>query len=173
MELIGEAYFEVAHQSDRPFTVETSGQKVTVYGTEFNIRSYPEEKSVYTTLSNGSIGLSRLDGTGGEIRLSPGKQAVFDKKTSSAKVRQVDIERVTGWRHGRFVFEEQSLLQIMTDLSRWYDFEFEFADQEAAETIFMGSIPRYCNFKTAIAILEKSGGLIFSVKNNKVIISKE
>lgn len=88
-------------------------------------------------------------------------------------MRKVDIERVTGWRHGRFVFEEQSLRQIMTDLSRWYDFEFEFADAEAAETIFMGSIPRYSNFKTAIAILEKSGGLVFSVKDNKVVISKE
>lgn len=61
----------------------------------------------------------------------------------------------------------------MTDLSRWYDFEFEFADAEAAETIFMGSIPRYSNFKTAIAILEKSGSLVFSVKDNKVVISKE
>lgn len=173
VELTGEAYFEVTHNSDRPFTVETSGQKVTVYGTEFNIRSYPEEKSVYTTLSKGSIGLSRAKGDGGEIRLSPGKQAVFDKETSSARVRKVDIKRVTGWRHGRFVFEEQSLRQIMTDLSRWYDFEFEFADAEAAETIFMGSIPRYSNFKTAIAILEKSGGLVFSVKDNKVVISKE
>lgn len=173
VKLIGEAYFEVRHQSERPFTVETSGQKVTVYGTEFNIRSYPEEKSVYTTLSSGSIGLSRTGKEGGEIRLAPGKQAVFDKETFTARVRQVDIERVTGWRHGRFVFEEQSLRQIMTDLSRWYDFDFEFADEEAAETIFMGSIPRYSNFKTAIAILEKSGGLVFSVNDNKVVISKE
>lgn len=173
VELIGEAYFEVTHQADRPFTVKTSGQKVTVYGTEFNIRSYPEEKSVYTTLSTGRIGLSRVGESGGEILLSPGKQAVFDKETSTARVRQVDIERVTGWRHGRFVFEEQSLRQIMTDLSRWYNFEFEFSDEAAAETIFMGSIPRYSNFKTAIAILEKSGGLVFSVKDNKVVIGKE
>ncbi|MDE6076342.1 MAG: DUF4974 domain-containing protein, partial [Muribaculaceae bacterium] len=63
--------------------------------------------------------------------------------------------------------------QIMRDLARWYDFEYEFADDEAAETIFMGSIPRYSNFKTAIAILEKSGGLAFEVKENRILISRQ
>lgn len=171
VELTGEAYFEVTHNPDVPFIVESANQRVRVYGTEFNIRSYPEDDAVYTTLSSGSVSLSPSSGVG-EIFLSPGKQAVFTKETSEAKVRTVDIERVTGWRHGRFVFEEQSLRQIMRDLARWYDFEYEFADNDAAETIFMGSIPRYSNFKTAIAILEKSGGLTFEVKDNKILISR-
>lgn len=172
VELTGEAYFEVTHNPDVPFIVESANQRVRVYGTEFNIRSYPEDDVVYTTLSSGSVSLSPSSGVG-EIFLSPGKQAVFTKETSEAKVRTVDIERVTGWRHGRFVFEEQSLRQIMRDLARWYDFEYEFADNDAAETIFMGSIPRYSNFKTAIAILEKSGGLTFEVKDNKILISRQ
>lgn len=171
VELTGEAYFEVTHNPDVPFIVESANQRVRVYGTEFNIRSYPEDDVVYTTLSSGSISLSPSSG-GGEIFLSPGKQAVFTKATSDARVRSVDIERVTGWRHGRFVFEEQTLRQIMRDLARWYDFEYEFADEEAAETVFMGSIPRYSNFKTAIAILEKSGGLAFEVKDEKILISR-
>lgn len=172
VQLEGEAYFDVTHSDTQPFFVETGGQQVRVYGTEFNIRSYPEDKAVYTTLSEGSVSLSRLDGRGGEIFLSPGKQAVFDKDSREARVRPVDIETVTGWRHGRFVFEEQTLGQIMRDLSRWYDFDFEFADAEAAETVFMGSIPRYSNFKTAIAILEKSGGLKFAVEDGHLVISK-
>ncbi len=170
--LEGEAYFEVTHNKKVPFIVESYGQKVRVYGTEFNIRAYPEDGMVYTTLSSGSISLTPATG-GGEVFRSPGKQAVFDKETSKASIRNVDLERVTGWRHGRFVFEEQSLRQIMQDLSRWYDFRYEFADEDAAETIFMGSIPRYSNFKTAIAILEKSGGLSFKVKDDIIIISKQ
>lgn len=172
VELEGEAYFEVTHNKDIPFIVESYGQKVKVYGTEFNIRAYPEDGIVYTTLSSGSISLTPATG-GGEVFLSPGKQAVFNKETSKALIRNVDLERVTGWRHGRFVFEEQSLRQIMQDLSRWYDFRYEFEDEDAAETIFMGSIPRYSNFKTAIAILEKSGGLSFKVRDNLIVISKQ
>ncbi len=172
VELEGEAYFEVTHNHDIPFIVESYGQKVKVYGTEFNIRAYPEDGMVYTTLSTGSISLTPSTG-GGEVFISPGKQAVFDKETSKATIRNVDLERVTGWRHGRFVFEEQSLRQIMQDLSRWYDFRYEFTDEDAAETIFMGSIPRYSNFKTAIAILEKSGGLSFKVRDDVIEISKK
>lgn len=172
VELEGEAYFEVSKNLEAPFIVESAGQRVKVYGTEFNIRAYPEDGIVYTTLSSGSISLTPTTG-GGEVFISPGKQAMFDKETSKAAIRNVDIERVTGWRHGRFVFEEQSLRQIMRDLSRWYDFRYEFADEDAAETIFMGSIPRYSNFKTAIAILEKSGGLSFKVKDNLIIISSQ
>ena len=172
VELTGEAFFEVKHNPDVPFIVESANQRVRVYGTEFNIRAYPEDDAVYTTLSSGSISLTPSSGSG-EIFLSPGKQTIFTKATSEAKVRQVDIDRVTGWRHGRFVFEEQTLRQIMRDLARWYDFEYEFADDEAAETIFMGSIPRYSNFKTAIAILEKSGGLAFEVKENRILISRQ
>lgn len=172
VQLEGEAYFEVTKNTEAPFIVESAGQRVKVYGTEFNIRAYPEDGIVYTTLSSGSISLTPSTG-GGEVFISPGKQAMFDKETAKAAIRNVDIERVTGWRHGRFVFEEQSLRQIMRDLSRWYDFRYEFADEDAAETIFMGSIPRYSNFKTAIAILEKSGGLSFKVKDNTIIISSQ
>lgn len=170
----GEAYFEVARDSSRPFYVEVPGaQIVKVYGTEFNVRSYPEDPEVRTTLCEGSISLTQANGNGGELFLSPGNQAVFDKTTCVANLRTADIERVSGWRNGRFVFEEQTLNQIMQDLSRWYDFEFEFKDNDLRETVFMGSIPRYSNFTTAIAILEKSGGIAFDIVNNKVVITKK
>ena len=170
----GEAYFEVAHDSSRPFYVEVPGaQIVKVYGTEFNVRSYPEDPEVKTTLCKGSISLTQANGNGGELFLSPGHQAVYDKTTCVANLRSADIERVSGWRNGRFVFEEQTLNQIMQDLSRWYDFDFEFLDKELRETVFMGSIPRYSNFTTAIAILEKSGGIAFDIADNKVVISKK
>lgn len=169
----GEAYFEVAKDSSRPFYVEIPGaQFVKVYGTEFNIRSYPEDADVKTTLTKGSISITPVNGNGGELFLSPGNQAIIDKTTSTANIRSVDVERVSGWRNGRFVFEEQTLYQIMQDLGRWYDFEFEFADDDLRETIFMGSIPRYSNFTTAISILEKSGGIRFDIADNKVKISK-
>lgn len=171
VEVTGEAYFAVSKDPDgKPFYVTTSGQKVCVYGTEFNVRSYPEEDAVFTSLKSGSVGLRRVDGAGGELKLSPGRQAVFNKLTQEASVRSVDIETVTGWRHGRFVFQDQTLKQIMYDLGRWYDFEFEFADPELEKIVFMGSIPRYSDFSTAMVILEKTGGVAFSMRDNKVIV---
>lgn len=169
----GEAYFAVATDSLRPFCVETAGQLIRVYGTSFNVRNYPEEHNVYTTLEHGAVSLSRIGGNSGELFLSPGHQAVFCTDDERVNVKPVDTEVVTSWRKGRFVFENQSLLRIMQDLGRWYDFDYEFADPALEHEEFMGSIPRYSDFTTAIAILEKCGGIRFAVSDGKVVISRQ
>lgn len=167
----GEAYFKVAKDSDRPFYVETAGQLVRVYGTEFNIHSYEEDSNVYTTLVSGSIALSPLDGNGSEIVLTPGHQAVFDKQDVTSSIRSVDTSIVTSWRNGKFVFENLTLEQIMITLSRWYDFDYEFQDMRLRSTIFMGSVPRYGEFSEILSILEKSGGIRFTQQGKTVLIN--
>ncbi|MDE5690552.1 MAG: FecR domain-containing protein, partial [Duncaniella sp.] len=168
----GEAYLAVATDSLRPFYVETDNQQIRVYGTEFNVRYYPDETEVYTTLERGKVSLSRLDEPDAELFLTPGHQAVFRTADQRVRVRPVNTDVVTSWRKGRFVFEHQTLMRIMQDLSRWYDFEYEFTDDSLRGEEFMGSIPRYSDFTTAIAILEKCGGIKFSVSDGKVIVSR-
>lgn len=168
----GEAYLAVATDSLRPFYVETENQQIRVYGTEFNVRYYPDETEVYTTLERGKVSLSRLDESEAELFLTPGHQAVFGTADQRVRVRPVNTDVVTSWRKGRFVFEHQTLVRIMQDLSRWYDFEYEFTDDSLRGEEFMGSIPRYSDFTTAIAILEKCGGIKFSVSDGKVIVSR-
>lgn len=169
----GEAYFEVRKDSVRPFLVEASGQLVRVYGTRFDVKAYPDEETVYTTLESGSVSLCRLDRKGGELFLSPGQQALFSKKDDEVSMKEVRTELITGWRHGRFVFEEQTLENIMRDLSRWYDFEYEITDPSLRDDIFLGSIPRYSDFRTAISILEKCGEIVFSTSGDKVTVSRK
>lgn len=169
--LKGEAYFQVARNEEKPFYVETDGQIVRVYGTEFNVRSYEEDAAVYTTLVSGSVALQPEGGSNAELFLTPGHQAVFDKGDASTFVRAVDTETVTGWRKGMFVFEEQNLGQIMATLGRWYNFEYEFTDNVLTETVFKGSVPRYGDFNEVLEILEKSGGLKFRVRERTVTVA--
>ena len=174
VEVDGEAYFQVKKDSLRPFYVVSGGQQIRVYGTTFNVRNYPEEESVMTTLETGSIALTRCgEEDGAELRLFPGHQAVFEKNEQRVALRTVKPEVITGWRHGKFVFEEQPLSAIMRDLARWYNFEYEFADEAVNNLVFKGSIPRYSNLKTAIDILEVSGGITFTVVDNKIVIASE
>lgn len=167
----GEAYFHVRKDASRPFYVESQGQTIRVYGTTFNVRAYHDEKATYTTLESGSISLS--DGSiSGEVFLSQGHQAILDHESDKITMTVVDPAVVTSWRHGRFVFEDQPLERIMLDLSRWYDFQYEFADESLRSRVFMGSIPRYSDFRTAIQILENCGGIHFKlISDKKILIS--
>lgn len=168
----GEAYFAVATDSVRPFYVQSGSQVIRVYGTTFNVRSYPEEGEVITTLETGSVALSRYGSQTSELYLTPGHQAVYNLAESKVNVRPVDTEVVTSWKNGRFVFENQTLIRIMQDLSRWYNFDYTFTDSSLEKEVFMGSIPRYSDFTTAIAILEKCGGIRFSMSDGRVLISR-
>lgn len=171
--LTGEAYFKVAKdRQGRPFHVRTAGQLVRVYGTEFNIFSYEEDQFVYTTLVNGCISLTRENSQDSELILTPGHQAVFGKADGATKVKPVATDVVTSWRKGMFVFEDQTLDQIMRQLSRWYNFTYSFTSQEAASTIFMGRMARSSKFGEVLEILEQSGHLKFDVKDNHIVISK-
>ncbi|ROT20974.1 FecR family protein [Muribaculaceae bacterium Isolate-110 (HZI)] len=171
--LTGEAYFEVHTDTLRPFYVESAGQVVRVYGTRFDIKAYADEETSYTTLESGSISLCQTSGKGGEIFLSPGQQAVYDHDNCQVEMKEVKTSVITGWRHGRFVFEGQTLDNIMRDLSRWYDFQYEFADPSLKTDIYLGSIPRYSDFRTAIAILEKCGDISVTTADNRIVISKK
>lgn len=167
----GEAYFRVARDEHKPFIVEVDGQAVRVLGTEFNIHSYAEDDVVATTLVSGSIALQPIGAGDAQLLLTPGHQAVFSKEAHDIQVVAVDTDVATSWKDGKFVFENQTLEQIMITLARWYDFTYDFADRRAAQTVFMGRIPRYADFADVVRILSSSGGLHFDVSGKHVSVA--
>lgn len=169
----GEAYFKVNKDERKPFYIETDGQLIRVYGTEFNVRSYEEDEEVYTTLVSGCISIQPIDAGRGELILAPNNQALFNKKDETTSLRAVNTEVFVSWKNGMFVFEEQNLEQIMCTLSRWYNFTYRFENEELKKTVFMGSIPRYAEFDDVIHILEKSGGIKLEMKGQTVVLSKK
>lgn len=173
VKITGEAYFKVAKDPKRPFFVSSYGQVIRVYGTEFGISSYPEDDFVYTTLVEGKIGVLPDKTSSSVLYLSPDHQSVFAKQSGETVVNAVNAKLITSWKEGQFIFEDQTFKQIMVSLSRWYDFEYKFADESVAGIQFKGKIPRYGKFGDILEILEKSGGLSFKSDNNCLIISKK
>ncbi len=167
----GEAYFKVKPDNGRPFYVETGDMTVRVYGTSFNVKAYSDEEFIITTLEKGSIAITTTGEKTGELLLSPGHQALFDKESSHVNMKVVDPVEVTGWHNGRFVLEEQPLRNIMRDLSRWYDFKYRFEDPELEDVVFMGSIPRYSNFSAAQHAIEETGDIRLRMEGDCIVIS--
>ena len=78
--LQGEAYFDVTKNPDRPFIVHTSAIDIRVLGTAFNVKSYPAEKTIETTLIHGLVEVinkNRPDAS--KIILRPKEKLVFNK----------------------------------------------------------------------------------------------
>jgi ferric-dicitrate binding protein FerR (iron transport regulator) len=137
----GEAYFEVAHDSLRPFIVETSGQNIEVLGTRFNVAAYGEEGRVVTTLAEGMVMLTIDDGR--QTTLYPGLQARLDRASGQMSVYAVDAEQITAWRDGYIVIEDLTLEQVMARMARWYGIEYRIAGDVPRDMVFRGLIRKY------------------------------
>ncbi|WP_302298548.1 FecR family protein [Butyricimonas virosa] len=166
----GEAYFEVAKDAKKPFTVQFMSSSVTVLGTSFNIRAYPEEKRSQTTLAEGSV---RIYSPGSSMLLKPGEQAEVSALSGEMVKQEVEVKNFTSWKDGRFVFEQQSLEDIMRTLERWYDIRVIFKDEGAKRISLSGNMKRYGDFSQVMKMLQMTGDVRFELHGNDVYITTE
>lgn len=170
--LTGEAYFEVAHNSNHPFFVVTKeGMEVKVYGTEFNMNTY-QEGGVQTVLVQGKVGI-RVNATGQESMLAPNQLAEYTKKTGMIRVKEVDPYKYIAWKDGEFVFERETIEEIMKRLRRWYDVEVFYENELLKQKRFTGVISRYKNIEQVLHLIEGLATLRFEVKGNKVTVKNK
>jgi ferric-dicitrate binding protein FerR (iron transport regulator) len=129
VKLTGEAFFEVKKDEQKPFLVESGKIKVTVLGTRFNCKSFPEDKAVEIVLAEGAVRLnSNGSKTGKEFVLKPGERAVVDKMTNQISISSENVEKYIGWHEGRLIFDECPLSEVGRRLERWFGVEIEIAD---------------------------------------------
>lgn len=165
VELIyGEAYFDVTSSSKNKgskFIVSNKNQEVEVLGTAFNIRNYKEDSNVITTLVHGKVSIN-YDGKN-QILL-PNQQSNLNILSNSLHVKKVDVFYETSWRTGSFSFENKSLKEIMTVLSRWYDFEVVFKNSAVAKEEFVGVIGKNEKIESILKTIKNFG----IIKNYKI-----
>jgi ferric-dicitrate binding protein FerR (iron transport regulator) len=164
--LEGEAYFEVAPDAKKPFLVETRNQTLQVLGTKFNISAYTNE-IITTTLVQGCVNLTNST-TMLQQQLVPGEQAFIDSKSNKWQVKKVDVEDVIAWTKGMFVFNDQSLEQVMGKLERWYDVKVVYSDEAAKKIVFKGNLPRNLDLKTVLSMIERISSASFDMQENQV-----
>lgn len=164
VELKGEAYFEVSKDNKRKFTVRSGNQSVEVLGTRFNIKAYPDEPLINTTLIEGSIRVIQLTTKNSEL-LSPGDQSELGE---NIKVKRINAQAEVAWKDGYFNFKNADIETVMRQLGRWYGisarYEGEFPRQH-----FSGAIANNLTLLEVLEILERSD-IHFRIEGKEVIV---
>ena len=166
--LSGEAFFDVAHDAERPFIVETSRMNVKVLGTRFNVNDYDDNEEVSTTLVNGSVEI--FSGGQQAFRLVPGEQA-YGKENELEK-REVNVRLYTSWIDGKFLFNNTELEEIAKQISRWYDVEIFFSSENVKKVRFTGAIVKFKPLDDLVRMIESTSQVRFSVKGKTIVISE-
>lgn len=164
VEITGEAFLEVAPDNKQPFIVTTHGMEVQVLGTSFNINAYNDEAQIKTTLAEGSV---KVISGSSSVMLTPGKQAVADK-TSGLKVLNADVNSEIAWKQGYFKFEDDSIEDIMRQLSRWYNVEVRYEGKITER--FFSTVSRNVPISQVLTLLERTGAVHFTTEGNRITV---
>jgi ferric-dicitrate binding protein FerR (iron transport regulator) len=164
--LSGEAYFEVARESERPFHVIVEGARVQVHGTVLVVNTRKGDL-IQTVLVEGSVGILG-DGAAGEVMMTPGQLALFSRAGELVELKTVKTFPYYAWKEGKLIFEEEELEAIMETLALWYDVEVEYRDNTARHHLFTGYLRKYDDIETILNAITRIAGVEFKI-NGRVI----
>ncbi|WP_437920526.1 FecR family protein [Sphingobacterium sp. LRF_L2] len=167
--LLGEGFFDIAHDSNRPFRVQAGSSIVEVLGTQFNIRNYPEDKQVETSLIRGKIALSQ-EGRQERIILSPGEKALSDAK--GITLVRSGTKQAVAWKDRYFAYEDQPISKILMDLARWYNIEVDTQDMPKNKTIYM-KINKNLPLSEVLNLMGETSNLSYSFENGKISVHEQ
>jgi len=166
VQIMGEAYFEVAENTQLPFRVEIGSQAgVEVLGTHFNINAYQDEGHINTVLLEGAIAVKKA---AARVVLRPGQQAQIGSGAGINIIKKVDVEKVMAWKNGQFNFNGVRLEEAMRQISRWYDIEVVY-ENGVPDVEFVGEMSRNVSLPVLLKWFE-GFDVHFRVENGRRVV---
>lgn len=192
VKLCGEAFFDVVSNKNKPFIVKTSGISITAYGTSFNVKAYPEERTITATLVEGKI---KVEGTNRDKKkfafvLAPNQNVVIEKdplpvqpeetpgsekniasnqhklippEYKSIRLNeQINTLPYISWKDKRWVIEKESLDDLIVSLERRYNIKIIFDARELRNFTFTGIIQNE-TFEQVLKILQLTAPIKFEL----------
>lgn len=195
--LEGEAFFDVVKNPARPFIVHTSGIDIKVLGTTFNVKSYPDDKTVETTLYHGKVKVFRRnDSEKSAVELQPNEKLIISKEAannsqilSEAVTRKsygniaegVTITLIdstkkenerfeTAWIYSRLEFRGDNFEELARKLERWYNVKIIFTEEDIKHLNFNGSFEKE-TVEQAFVALKAAVPFDYSIQGNEILIA--
>lgn len=173
--LEGEAFFDVAHDREKQFIVHTSSIQIAVLGTSFNVKSYPDEKTIETTLVKGKVRIQRSGTKGkliGDLELNPNQRAIFDKESDIINIREVVAENSGTWKEERLVFDGESMDNVFLQMERWYDVRIHVENRGNLHCKLTASIEKE-SLEEVLKLIEASHEIRYVISGKDVFIEGE
>jgi len=171
--LIGEAYFNVAKDSEHPFIVNTNEIDVRVLGTQFNVSSYPEDTQISTVLIEGAVSIYKIDEAYNDktaTDLKPGFKATFQKGGNHISIEEADTEMHTAWIDGRIIFRRVPFDKIIKKLERHYNVKI-INNNESLNNIKFGASFDIETIEQALEALNENYNIDYKIEKHTIIIN--
>jgi transmembrane sensor len=194
--LEGEGYFEVKTNPQMPFVVEASGLKIKAFGTTFNVKAYPEEEEIITTLVEGIV---KIEGENIDLAMTPSQKVTYikgqyrhvleeEEETRPGEeicapekrleiiepprlllARNIDTREITAWKDGVFIFTAEKLSNLAVILERKFNVSIEIESDELKNHRFTGNFHKE-TLEQILGIINMSAPIRYEIEKGVVTI---
>ncbi len=143
IQLEGEAFFEIARDENRPFSVDAGDARTTVLGTSFNLRAYPDETRVELVVKTGKVKFEPLNNKDVEPATLEKDQAAFVVKESQDLVVDSTIsENTIAWMTDTLIFSDDRMRKVLSDVKKYFRIDIQVEDEAVYDCLFNSTFPR-------------------------------
>ncbi|AHF90319.1 anti-FecI sigma factor FecR [Opitutaceae bacterium TAV5] len=167
--LTGEGYFDVAHDAAKPFIVETSALRITVLGTQFNVRAFADGSKPEVSLVRGKVQVTGVTPAGetAPVVLTPGQQYSFVPESGAGEVQEITPEKITGWMHDEVLFfDREPVASAIRKLETRFGVTVELSDPKLGDETLTGRFEKE-SLEEILVLLQRTGEIDYRlVRNN-------
>lgn len=175
--LEGEGYFEVAHNREIPFYVNTGEIAIKVLGTRFDVSAYESDGLIETVLIEGKVAIcerSALAFLKDESILLPNQRASYDRNDRSVIIKdEQDVHNAIAWTKGVFKFHRQSINEVLDKLQRYYNVQFIYNPEFPAKDLITGKLYLNDSIDLAMKTLDVVAKIEHRIEGNKIYIERK
>ena len=164
--LEGEAFFKVAKDAERPFSVVSGGITTTALGTSFNVKSSNNVENVKVALVTGQVKVK--DDKGSSVILAPNEMVTYEE--GKIDKRLFDYNKEIAWSEGKLYFKQKKLTQVFLDLEAWYGFEFEFELTKPLKGKYSGEFANNPSLERVMDGISYASDFDYEITGNKILI---
>lgn len=169
VELIGEAYFEVASNAEKPFIVESNRLATKALGTIFNINAYPDCELTRISLLEGKVEIQNPSTDINSILLTAGKELQVNTKTNTYTESTFDPHLVVAWKEGALAFKNSDFNTVKLNLERWFGVDIHVKGKKPEDwsvtTVYKGQ-----TLKNILMDLQYSKKFAYEINDDQIII---
>ena len=194
VELTGEGYFDIEKNKNAPFYVRLDNIYVKVLGTTFNVKMYPDEDRIETTLLTGEVTIVKKKGNKEiqMVKMQPDQYLVYDKKDNKISLETMDsddavnaddlsktnnislkeakalVNKHSSWIGGKLIFRNDPMEEVVRKLERWYNVSIEIADDKIKQYNYTATFTDE-TLEQTLNFLTLSAPIKYKIINEKIV----
>lgn len=167
--LVGEGYFDIQHDSARPFIVHTGTLKTTVLGTAFNIRAYAADNDITVTVTRGKVRVSDEEKEIGV--LTPDQQITFNGKNRKSEHQQVNSKAAVAWAENDIFFNEITVGEAVKRLEERFGVTISFENNGLRECRFTATFVHNEDLSQILEVICEFNNASFTRDGSAILIT--